>query len=192
MTILQAIQSAYLKAFDFKSRSSRSEFWPGILFHSLMGTIVSIFVNEKFTSALVSSSATQDSTHALIMYWIIFNLLLTIPSLSLQVRRLHDTGRSGWWALIVIIPIIGFDLLWYNCQKGESKANKFGEDPLQIIKGQKVSRTSKTTDKIGENSIIESLTVIAVLIFLVFSIGSANAQSFIEVITKTIIITGLF
>ena len=192
MTLLQAIQSAYLKAFDFKSRSSRSEFWPGILFHSLISTIVCIFINGKFTRALVSPSVTEDSFNALIMYWIIFTLLLFIPSLSLQVRRLHDTGRSGWWLLISLIPIIGFVLLWYNCQKGESKVNKFGEDPLHIVKGQKVSGTSKTTGKIGENSIIESLTVIAVLIFLAFSIGSANAQSFTEVITKSTIVVGLF
>lgn len=60
----------------------------------------------------------------------IFALIITLPSIAVSIRRLHDTGRSGWWLLIGAIPIIGILMLiyWY-AQDGEPQINTFGAAP---------------------------------------------------------------
>ena len=58
---------------------------------------------------------------------VIVHGLLTI---SVTIRRLHDTDRSGWWYLLNFIPIIGdIVLLIFMCQKGTEGENRFGKDP---------------------------------------------------------------
>ncbi len=50
-----------------------------------------------------------------------------LPNLAVAVRRLHDTGRTGWWVLIGLVPLIGFlVLLWFYVQKGTEGVNRFG------------------------------------------------------------------
>jgi uncharacterized membrane protein YhaH (DUF805 family) len=57
----------------------------------------------------------------------IYALATLLPGLAVTVRRLHDTDRSGWWILIVILPLIGPILLlvWY-CYRGTDGNNRFG------------------------------------------------------------------
>ncbi len=68
----------------------------------------------------------------------IYSLLIILPNIALSVRRLHDTNRSGWWILLVLIPIIGFLVLLYFCVKnGTSGQNDFGYDPKEWQYGSK-------------------------------------------------------
>ena len=63
---------------------------------------------------------------------------LFLPGLAIQIRRLHDTGRSGWWMLLLLVPIVGvLVLIWWWCQNGEPGANRFGADPkgLGVLPG---------------------------------------------------------
>lgn len=54
-----------------------------------------------------------------------------LPSLAVQVRRLHDRDKSGWFILIGIIPLLGgLILFWFNLQRGTQGTNSYGEDPL--------------------------------------------------------------
>ena len=63
------------------------------------------------------------------MGWIL-SLAVIIPSLAVGVRRLHDTGRSGWNLLIGIIPIVGWIILIiFLVQKSEEGTNKYGPNP---------------------------------------------------------------
>ena len=63
----------------------------------------------------------------------IVTLGLLLPSVSVLVRRLHDTDRSGWWALIILVPIIGaIALLVFVCIGGTAGGNRFGEDPKAV------------------------------------------------------------
>jgi uncharacterized membrane protein YhaH (DUF805 family) len=55
------------------------------------------------------------------------------PGVAVSVRRLHDTGRSGWWLLIGLIPLIGvIVLLVFMVQEGKSEGNDFGENPKLV------------------------------------------------------------
>ena len=54
-----------------------------------------------------------------------------LPSISVIVRRLHDTGRSGWWVWINMILLVGnLIFLWFMLKPGDRGANAYGPDPI--------------------------------------------------------------
>lgn len=60
-------------------------------------------------------------------------LAFLLPAWAVAVRRLHDTGRSGWWLLIGIIPLVGsIVLLVFNCTDSEAGVNKYGPNPKEV------------------------------------------------------------
>ncbi|TJY41720.1 DUF805 domain-containing protein [Cohnella pontilimi] len=60
----------------------------------------------------------------------LYALAILLPSLAVSVRRLHDTGRSGWWLLIGLIPLIGaIILLVFTCQDSQPGDNRYGPNP---------------------------------------------------------------
>ena len=60
----------------------------------------------------------------------IYSLGVLLPSLAVAFRRLHDTGRSAWWLLIGLIPLIGsIILLVFTCQDSQDNENKYGPNP---------------------------------------------------------------
>ena len=66
----------------------------------------------------------------------IYTLSVLIPGIAVGVRRLHDTGRTGWWLLIILIPLIGaLVLLYFMILDSNSGSNKYGDDPKGRIYG---------------------------------------------------------
>jgi hypothetical protein len=60
----------------------------------------------------------------------IYGVLVFLPWWAVQFRRLHDTDRSAWWLLLLLIPVIGWlVILIFNCQNGTPGNNRFGPDP---------------------------------------------------------------
>jgi len=128
MTFLGAIKNAFIKCFDFKSRSSRSEFWYFYLFTTILGFLglqIDRFFNLEILGLQLSNInevVTLGPTY-IFLYFLFF-----IPSLSLYIRRLHDIDRSGWWLLIAIIPFIGIiTLIFFWCLKGSQNRNTYGD-----------------------------------------------------------------
>ena len=109
--------TCFCKYVNFQGRASRSEFWWFTLFVFLV-CFIAIIVDGVTDPSIVQSIA---------------GLVLFLPSLSVQVRRLHDTDKSGWWSLLGIIPLIGSIILLIMCAfKGTPGTNRFGEDPLLV------------------------------------------------------------
>ena len=114
---------------QFSGRARRAEYWMFALFNWLM--------SWGFYILLVMMGATGERTETLppaavglALAYGLFIMAMLIPSLAVAVRRLHDTGRSGWWLLVGLIPLIGFILLliWF-CTKGSVGENRFGFPP---------------------------------------------------------------
>lgn len=103
------------RAFDFQGRSPRAEYWWPALGLAIAGAIV-------FSLA----GALGELGLALLG---IFYLAIIVPSISLGIRRLHDTDRSGWWYLLALIPFGSLVLLVFFCLEGTKGENKFGPDP---------------------------------------------------------------
>ena len=121
MNFTEAVTTAFQNYFNFKTRSRRSEYWYFSLFLILLG------IATGLADQLVFSTETTDIGPLNG----IASLATLIPSFSVSVRRLHDIERSGWFLLLVLIPIIGWIILIYwMCQLGTSGQNRFGEDPV--------------------------------------------------------------
>lgn len=105
----QAIFTCFKKFADFKGRARRREFWYFVLFCVLLSLLLS-FMNEDLATLAM--------------------LITLIPNIAVNVRRLHDIDRSGWWMLIALVPIVGvLLLLFWATQEGNPTANQYGESP---------------------------------------------------------------
>lgn len=107
-----AVQTCFSKFLDFTGRAQRSEFWYFFLFSFLLQLLIEVATGSEVASGLAS-------------------LGLLIPSIAVGARRLHDTSRSGWWQLLVLIPLLGWIvLLVFMVKRGDEGENDYGYDPL--------------------------------------------------------------
>jgi uncharacterized membrane protein YhaH (DUF805 family) len=114
MSFGAAISSFWKNYVNFQGRARRSEYW----FATLFLTLVSIPV------AVISFDA-QTMTYGP-LYWL-WAAAVLLPGISLVVRRLHDTGKSGWFYLLVLIPFVGaIVLLVFMVMDSQPGANKYG------------------------------------------------------------------
>ena len=95
MTFPESIQTCLAEKYmDFSGRADRSEYWWFFLFQLLLNVVVSL------------TAAISENLSAILT--LIVGLGLLLPGLAVAVRRLHDTNRSGWWLLLMLIPILGW------------------------------------------------------------------------------------
>ncbi len=132
MTFVDAIKTGLSKFVTWRGRASRSEFWFFFLFAMLciiVATIVDRILGTTFKFANPATGLEQSLGYGYV--YSLVALALFLPNLAVMVRRLHDTGRSGWWYWIVLIPLVGAILLivWF-ATKGTTGSNEYGEDPL--------------------------------------------------------------
>ncbi|WP_459210522.1 DUF805 domain-containing protein [Aquimarina rhabdastrellae] len=113
---------------NFEGRARRKEYWMFVLFNALI-TIGIAIVAGIFTAI----AASIDLPFLSIIFWIvyvIYALAMILPTLAVAVRRLHDTGNSGWMYLITLIPLIGpIWLLVLMATEGDYGDNQYGPDP---------------------------------------------------------------
>jgi len=111
---------------DFEGRARRSEYWYFALFYIL------IYFGIGIASGAISSISEELGVIILAITGI-FILLMIIPNLALTVRRLHDTGKSGWFILIGIIPIVGsIILLVFLVSDSQPGTNMYGPNPKTL------------------------------------------------------------
>ena len=132
MNFTDAVKAYFLKWNDFRTRSSRSEYWWATLFVTLASYPVG-FIIGFVIAFLLAIAGFSDTTMEIAVGISILpvQIFIIIASTSLVIRRLHDVDKSGWWYLI-IFTIIGMIplLIWY-CSKGTDGDNRFGKDPLE-------------------------------------------------------------
>lgn len=105
MTFGEAIKTCFSKYADFNGRAPRSEYWWWTLF-VLLASLAAGLINDKVGGLL--------------------SLATLLPGLAVSARRLHDTNRSGWFQLLMFIPLIGWIvLLVWMVQEGR-EPNRFG------------------------------------------------------------------
>jgi uncharacterized membrane protein YhaH (DUF805 family) len=110
----QAVQSVLSQYVGFAGRARRSEYWWFFLFNVIVSVVFAIIdaaIGSQILGAIVS-------------------LALLLPGIAVTLRRLHDTGRTGWWVWIALIPLIGvIVLIVFQCQDSEPGTNKYGPSP---------------------------------------------------------------
>ena len=83
--------------FDFQGTSGRQEFWMFVLFNLLISLAIGI-VGNIIHLPLIGG---------------LYSLAVLLPALGIEVRRMHDVGKSGWWILVALIPILGWIYVIY-------------------------------------------------------------------------------
>jgi len=122
MTFAGAITSCMGKYATFSGRAVRSEFWWFYLF--------TVLLNWGSTIVGAATFEVGDPLSGLLPG--VVSLVIFLPSLAVSTRRLHDTGRSGWWILLMltvigIIPVI----IWW-AKDSQPGANQYGPNPQGI------------------------------------------------------------
>ena len=113
-----SVAICFRKYLVFRGRAPRAEFWWFVLFSAIVSGLasgVSYGVSGEANGAIPG----------------IVDLVMILPGIAVQVRRLHDIDRSGWWYWLALIPIVGWIiLLVWNCKRGTHGPNSYGADPL--------------------------------------------------------------
>ena len=110
----------------FAGRARRKEFWFFVLFYLIFALAAAI------VDAVLGTEFSVDETASIGLFSSVYVIAMMLPTFAVLARRLHDIGRSGWWILIGLIPIIGAIVLFVfavcDSQEGE---NRFGPNPKE-------------------------------------------------------------
>jgi uncharacterized membrane protein YhaH (DUF805 family) len=107
----------------FDGRAQRKEYWLFVLFNLIIAVVLS-FVDRM--------TGTYSADYGMGALGAAYALAVLLPGIGVSVRRLHDTDRSGWWLLIVFIPILGaLVLLVFMILDGTPGTNRFGPNPKE-------------------------------------------------------------
>lgn len=98
----------------FSGRATREEYWMFTLIYFLI-YIALLVIAAEFHSTLLLT---------------LFSLFIFIPGIAVTTRRLHDTGRSGWWQLIYLLPLIGLIVMFIFLVQPSQETNEYGKQPL--------------------------------------------------------------
>jgi uncharacterized membrane protein YhaH (DUF805 family) len=100
------------KYFGFEGRATLGEFWKPFAINFCAGVVFAVL---------------ELAIHPLFILADLFYLAILFPGLALLFRRLHDTGLSGWWWLVGIIPVVGWlALIYLAAQPGNPESNSYG------------------------------------------------------------------
>jgi uncharacterized membrane protein YhaH (DUF805 family) len=109
---------------DFTGRARRTEYWMFILFTAIIQIVLAV-LDSLLGLAFMPGSGVLTT---------LYLLAVLLPSLGVSVRRLHDTGRSGLWVLIGLVPFVGaIVLIVFAALEGDRGPNAYGPDPKTAV-----------------------------------------------------------
>ena len=109
---------------QFDGRSRRMEYWMFTLINIVIGMAIG------FVGGTLHIGTAWGINFLAAVYWI----ATIIPSVAVSIRRLHDTGRTGWWLLIGFVPFLGFILLViFALFESDVGTNEYGANPKTAI-----------------------------------------------------------
>ena len=131
MTFGLAVVRALQKFTVLEGRASWAEYWWFVLFQVLVW-------GALYACAAVVGASTQNGQGTALgammlgvsLVLVVVVLSLIVPAVTVTVRRLHDTERSGWWALLLPLPLLALIVLLFCLLPGNAGKNKYGEPPV--------------------------------------------------------------
>lgn len=112
MSFMESVQTCIAKILTFEGRARRSEYWYFVLFVAIVTSVLGFLLGQD-------SGITR-----------VISIALSLATISVGVRRLHDIGKSGWWYLLYLVPLIGWIvLLVWNVKDSQPGDNQYGPNP---------------------------------------------------------------
>lgn len=107
----------------FSGRARRKEYWMFILVNFVLSAVLGI-LDSMLGLKIFGDKALLTTVYGIVIF---------LPWWAVQFRRLHDTDRSAWWLLLLVIPVIGWlVILAFNCQAGTVGNNRYGPSPKEF------------------------------------------------------------
>jgi len=144
----QAFASFWKNYVNFSGRARRAEYWKAVLGLVLCVIPLAIADVVAFPELVIETGLGLFTT--------LFVLAIFLPTVSLTVRRLHDSSKSGWWYLITFVPFVGNLILFiFTVLDSTAGTNKWGPSPKQAFNAgssgiQTTTTTSGTFFKVTE------------------------------------------
>lgn len=184
MSFGQAVKTCFKKYFDFKGRARRSEYWWFNLFNFIVTFIWSL-IASFISIAIVFrplNTATDINEYNPLMYIIIMLLITIIPLIFLYItqyavmtRRLHDTGRSGWWIVLSFATGIGYLVTYFMAIMPILSRIGDDENYVPTTQFQVVAETFQSSPALAVFMCIFALAALIVsLAILVFTIQDSD------------------
>ena len=128
---LKVVRDNYV---NFSGRARRKEYWMFTLVYVIILLGCQGLDNLLGTVFMMDAGSLGEISMGYGWVYTVCGLAHFLPALSLVVRRLHDVGKSGWFYLLILIPIIGWIwLLVLYCTEGDKENNKWGPDPKALV-----------------------------------------------------------
>ena len=123
---------------SFEGRINRQKWWLGLLALVILQWIIYFVIGLIFGGAMMAGidpdnpEAAMQSMRVIAIPLVILTLVFLWPTLALYAKRWHDRGKSGWWTLIMLVPLVGPIWLLVECGflRGTEGPNQYGPDPL--------------------------------------------------------------
>ncbi len=142
---MEELKNIFKKVFlenyaNFKGRASRREYWLFTIIYNMIAMVLMLVVLFFFFLFLIAFTVKNNDMAQspfigifamLGLYLAMFLVLVPffLPALAVTVRRLHDTGRCGWYILLSFIPIVGLVVYYFLILQSDEESNEYGENP---------------------------------------------------------------
>ena len=133
-TLFSAYKSMFKKYAKFSGRSRRSEYWLAGLTNFIIVIALYLIAFIPLIISTANHGEPSDLSFAFIglggLLIFAYFIAVFVPSLALSVRRLHDTGKSGWFLLLNLIPYVGGLIIFiFNVLDSQPGENQYGPNP---------------------------------------------------------------
>ena len=108
MDLYEGFKLFWIRTFDYKGRTSRPEFWWGVLGNSIIMVALIILLVISLTCL---KTPINPFSKIMIALFALFCIVELLPSVTLIIRRMHDIGKSGFYIFVLFIPLVGY--VWY-------------------------------------------------------------------------------
>jgi uncharacterized membrane protein YhaH (DUF805 family) len=124
-----AVKAFWSNYSNFKGRARRSEYWFIQLFLVFTNLAVAA-IDLALMDGDIDRFIANGGGGIVGLIWILATI---VPALAVLIRRLHDTSRSGWWALMLLLPFAGaIVLLVFTVEDSAKDANSYGQSPKEL------------------------------------------------------------
>jgi len=119
---MNCIKHAFTYAFDIHSRARRKEYWLFALVQYIL-VFIAAFIDIVIGTGFIDEYGNRGPG----LFYLLTLIILFLPGFTVSIRRLHDIGRSGWWLLLMLVPIVGpIILLVFFLLPSQPGENEYG------------------------------------------------------------------